>query len=399
MNSTPTNYAKKTVEIYSYQAFLLLPQFIILPVIALIATQSHLVIYAKYFIVINFIGLISDWGQSTLGSQKIAVNIGNKAQISQIFSNSELVRWIVGFLAIVASVGIHDYLFSCTSYSEKTTSLLVLLCGGCSVILLPHWLVLGANLYRMATYWLLVIRCTSIPLLFAFSNLWDPAYALLAYFGVLILWMIAFRRAVIQYIIFFGVKSNRQESINVFLSGFKLTVGGLACYGFLATGVLIVDRWGTESAAAAFVLADRALSTARAIYTPAIQYMVVNYNNNRNSSKLMLISTVYTGFVWVSGYFILAHVVNNALSLQYFNILMCGFLLLGAAHKYVSLDILGGGKLNLWLTIVFLGLLLYITLSAIAIGYSRLEVGLSVCLSIISAEALILILGIISCRK
>lgn len=385
---------------YVYQLIYQLPQLLVLPVLAKLLPQTELVALAKYLIVINLINMIADWGYSSLGAQKIFKHFDDKKKLHEVFQSGERVRFILWAALWGSSVLILFAMQEKNSIDDIFLPSMILLLGTLSSGLFPNWLIVGTRIYGYVIPFLFFIRLLSISLLvYMVQTTQDVVQSLIMYFSFLTFSSIFLRLRVIKQLNLLPC-SNLNIDRTEFNSGFLFMLGGVFSYAYLSTGVFFVDRFGETANAASFVIAERIIAIARAVYAPFIQYLFVNIGREGNNSKkiskeFLLVLFIGSSLVWFVGALLINYLFNDRAAGEYFNILMMGFVFLGLSHHYITLNILGRGFILKWLMIMFAACVVYLTLLGLIAHGEYLEAGRAAVMAIVIAEISVFVFGIV----
>ena len=382
---------------YIYQLLYQLPQLLILPILAKLLPSAELVAAAKYLILINLISLIADWGYSTLGAQKIFQHREDQKKMHEIFQAGERFRVIL-WLVLCVTAFVVFFMLGGYSIGDILLPSVIVILGTLTSLLLPNWLIVGTRMYEKVILNVLFIRVFSISILVYFAKITEQTEsALMGYFVFLLLATMFLRRHIKKQVIFVSSKNLQIDFKSAFKSGFALMLGSLFCYGYLSTGVFVVDQFGASANAASFVIAERVFVIARAAYAPLVQYLFVGMNesnvNNKILIKLFFALFIVPVFVWLTGNLLITYIFNDRIAIQYFNILIVGFSFLGFTHHFVTLKVLGGGSILIYLKILFLAFIVYVTSLWLYLIMLKLEAGLATSFSIVSAEISLFVLG------
>lgn len=384
---------------YIYQLLYQLPQLFVLLALAKLLPKAELVVLANYLIVINLISMIADWGYSSLGAQKIFKYFDDKKKLHEIFQSGERVRFILCATLWGSSVLILFAMQKKNSIDDIFLPSVILLLGTLSSALLPNWLIVGTRIYGYVIPFLFFIRLLSISLLvYMAQTTQDVVPSLIMYFSFLTFASIFLRSRLIKQLNLHPCR-NLNIDRTEFNSGFLFMLGGVFSYAYLSTGVLFVDCFGLTANAASFVIAERIIAIARAVYAPFIQYLFVNIsregNNSRQMSKeFLLVLLIGSSLVWFVGALLINYLFNDKVAWEYFNILMVGFVFLGLSHHYITLNILGRGFVLKWLMIMFAACVVYLTLLCLIANGKYLEAGRAAVMAIVIAEISVFVFGI-----
>ncbi len=379
----------------------MLPQLIALPVLGLIVSDRDIVTAAKYFVVVNAIGLICDWGSSSIGSKQLAVTASQSMTSTlTVFRGQQLVRlWVCAGVTLLACLGSCS-LFKCGSWASLGLTNTVL-CLGAIGTLWPHWAVIGTSDYIRAGKFLYLTRVVSLPALwFSVPVGVSIEIGLVGYYGIVLVATMIWASKIKGDFKAEGRVCERLSSLD-FKPGLKVTIGGACSYCFLSTGVFVMDVFAPAAATAAFVLADRFVAVARALYAPVVQYLFAHLDDPSNGlmkARFQVVSGAMAFMVWLVGASILWMMFVNELALRLFSILCVGLVFLGVSHANVTFAVLGAGKTNRWLAIMCCGLVVYGLALWVFHGLIPVRSEYGVCMSVVLAEMSICVMGLLNRR-
>jgi hypothetical protein len=396
---------RELVGTYVYQLLYQLPQLVLLPALALVLPATEFVAAAKALLAINMIAVVSDWGYSTLGAQRLFQHRDHTAYRSEIFHNGERVRRLVSAVVCVAAVAWVLAQHHGTDIRNLSISISVLGLGTYSAYLVPNWLVVGGRIFEEVLPTLIVVRLVTLSLAVAAASMIGSAMsALLIYYAAVCLGSAAIRRRALQVAAIERAGESRGRMLSELHAGFLLTFGGFLSYSFLNTGVVFVDRYGTPAIAASFVLADRIFAIARAAYAPVVQYLIVEMrpgaiNSGRSNKKMVGVLLLASLAVWFTGKGLLIFLYHDSTAERLFRILYVGFLFLGFSHYYVSLKLLGGGHVMRWIVVLSGALGVYLMALALLLGPAKYRADQAAALSVVAAEITVFVLGMVLYKR
>ena len=397
---------------FFYQLLWQLPNIIIIPFLIPFLDSASIVSISKIFVAAALLSLITDWGLSTLGAQKISSVKYSLDYVREIFVKGELIRFINYAIIIILIILLFAYKYISGDFDYN--AIIPVILSSASQLIFPNWFIVGLNLYKDISKYLLIIRIFTLSILFFSVYKGVPIiYALDLYFSILILAFIKLRQDIVE-------KNNLEDircsslkiikiSFNDYIPGFIIIMGGAVSYVTLNSGVFVADYLYGKKVASSYAVAERLIVMARALYFPFIQFSLVKlseqkcnkkYIGGNYSEKLdhisltnLLMSILFSIIVWILGelYFNIIYIDN--LSLINFRVLIIGFAGLGISHHYITFNILGIGLYYIWVSFLTLSMASYLV-ALYLLNLSEPFLYLGVSYSVVFAEFFLIILGI-----
>ena len=194
--------------------------------------------------------------------------------------------------------------------------------------------------------------------------------------------------------------------------GFLLVSGGVVSYATLNSGVFVADYlWGT-SAAASYAAAERLVTAARAAYLPITQYLIVRLASEEgktasgvwaNESRMLVIlgsgGLIMAFSLWIVGEAYFTFVLDDIRALSSFRILVVGYAILGLAHYYCTVSLLGHNRVRAWWLALVFCFLVYCSMLLLVPASSSSLYSLAVC--VVGAEIGLVLYGYVLalCRR
>ncbi|WP_281789126.1 hypothetical protein [Limnohabitans sp. INBF002] len=404
---------KGLLNAYCYQILWQLPNLVIIPLLAPFVESNSIVGITKLFFIVALIYVISDWGHSTLGAQKLVEVIGSENKLDKIFIKGESLRVInclismsIFYLALANGAlqeGREGY--------QQFLSLVGI--ASASQLIFPNWAIVGFQWYSKVNLTLLKMRLVTLIILFGsiFSNV--PIYdCFLMYYIALLLFTLAIRYKFTKVnrlsFFIFNARSFVRLKFTDFNPGLIYVLGGISSYLTLNSGVFFADYFLGKPLAASYATAERLLAAVRAVYLPFVQFTFVKIS--RKSSLIsgqyqgktrenlhitrsrLYISFLYAGLVLIIGeiYFYIFYV--DPVALLCFRILIVGLAFLGISHHYVTFMLLGRGHRFLWISGLFAALIVYVGIVVSLVFFGLMNIFI-IPGAVVVAELILLLYG------
>jgi O-antigen/teichoic acid export membrane protein len=399
--------SKTLLSAYYYQFLWQLPNLLIIPILAPFIESSNIVEITKLFFIIAVVCMISDWGHSTVGAQKLAnsVNEGNEAKF--IFSKGETIRFTLLAIVCVAAYGLIIFANVHGTAKNELPPIILVLLGSVTQLLYPNWAIIGFESYAKINRSLLKIRVTSILILIILIAAdFQIYFALKIYYAVLFTMTLVarykFTRANKLSFSFFSLNTLKDIEVRDLNTGIIYVSGGMITYLTLNSGVFFAEYYFGKSMAASYATAERLLVTVRAVYLPFVQFTIVRTlpksiiserENTIHISKHRLFASLFLSFVvLIFGEIYFYYLYNDLNAIYCFRILIVGLAFLGISHHYVTFLLLARGYYYFWILGLLISLICYFV-SVLLFSNNSLKSILIIPAAVVIAEVVLLIYG------
>jgi hypothetical protein len=342
---------------YLYQFTNLLPQLLVVQIVALLFDSEAALLFAKSFAFINILSILIDWGASSIGAKYICNEL-NQYKKNSYYISYEAVRLFI--FIVVASLYFSLVYFN---FFERNFELNLAVCLGLfSALIFPNWINLGGDFDKKLIVEMAVYRLAGLLLIIGLSFEYNESKKIAIYYYLYSgIGAIYFRMNSIDFLTKFNEPS-LPEVRRVLLNGAAFTTGSFLSSCITGPGSILILNYFESKSFIEFLIAERLIAVGRVILGLMFQKDFIKSKSGKDRIILKSYVIYYGAFLLL--FFITFVFVGNAVYggnfSVYFTILFLGYSLSGFSHVYVTQNLLGNEKYADWIRVLLIAVCAYI---------------------------------------